>query len=634
MRTFMEPKSKLPELKALFEKARQQYYNEDHTDLTDSEFDALEDRIRELDPEWKPLTKTGVRTFDHKNEVELERYMPSLDKKYPEHVEAHVRRVDARSWLVMDKLDGTSLQLIYDGGIPVRLITRGDGIVGRDVSFMLKALVAYNRIPKTIPRKRRTIFRCEGVMTKAVFERCWSKAAVNDRGADNARQCVNGAFLRKKPTRVLADISMMVLGMYGESLKSGLMDAENWGFHVVPYFDHVVISKLSKMLALRKKDSAFQIDGLVFGSSDFVLDYKTADKPKLLAAYKENADEQAVQTEVVSIDWKTTRLNRWQPRIFIEPTEMDGVVVRKATAHNPQWMIEKGIGPGAIVKVLRSGGVIPKIVGVVKQAPFVGPPGKYVQRGRFFYAPETVDSAIRGTRFFLTTLGIELLAEKTLGKLYEVGFETATNFIWIISHREQAHKLFRAAGLGEVQTKKALDELERVLSNTISLKTLMVASGCFEAGVGERRLSQLEAAGLSMRKICNHKNEEALIATLLEVKGFKEKTATLIAEGVMEFRDWYKDHAKTLQVNGNLPTKKGPVHGPLNGLIISFTGYRSAEQEAWVVANGGTVADFSAKTDVLLYSEKGKASTKVAKAGSKAKTFADLQSLTSTGTGL
>jgi DNA ligase (NAD+) len=626
----------LTQRKTLFEKARAQYYNETKTDLTDREFDVLEDAIRASDPDWKPLKKTGVRTFDTEGEVRLEEPMPSLDKVYPEDLEKHRRKVHAASWIVMDKLDGTSLQLTYSESLPIRLVTRGDGLLGRDVSFMIPALVSYGRIPKRIPDLERVVLRIEAVMASDVFERTWSRTAVGERGFDNARQCVNGLFLRKKPTRPLADVTFAVLGVYGTTLLGGLTGAAEQGFDTVFFFKMTDPSKLSEALALRRRKSKFAIDGLVFGPSSFVLTYKTNDRPKLLKAYKENDESGAAETTIERIIWQKTRLKRWQPKIKIAPTEMGGVVVEHATAHNPAWMMERGIGPGAIVRILRSGDVIPKIVGVVKKVEFEPPPGPYEQRGRFFYMTEFDEtSEIRKIHFFLTTMGIELLALKSLTKLY-TRFKTIESYVRIVYPEDfedmararmlqVAHTRFVKAGLGVNQSKKMLAEIVAGLRGPLSMRRLMVATGVFPMGMGEKKLAQLEEAGISMKQLGNTKDPAELKALIMGVKGFKDKTADTIVTGVQAFRSWYKPFAPHLKLDGELPIGDEPVWGPLSDKTVAFTGYRDAQHEQWVLDNGGQVTTFKANTSYLVYSPTGKKSNKVAAAGERALTFDQLK---------
>jgi len=617
--------SNIETAKKKYVKAKEAYYNGQPV-MTDAMFDSLEDEIKRIDPKWKELKKTGVKVANKKTEVPLEEFMPSLNKMYPEDVTKFYKRSSSRKvvyWIDMDKLDGTSLQLIYHHGEPVRLITRGDGTNGGDISFFIPWLVKLGRIPERISARNRVVFRVEGVMQKRVFQKYWSSKY------DNARNLVNGIFNKKEQHEALKHVDMVVLGVYGRALSSGLQDAMEWGHQVV---DHIVTElefnaeDHKEFLEIRRKVSLYEIDGTVRGPSNWVMKYASADKPKEVIAFKLNDEESAAEVEALEEIWEKTRLNRWSCKIRIKPTVMDGVTVTYVTAHNPGWMKDMGVGRGAILKVLRSGGVIPKIVGVVKKAKFKGPPGEYELRGRFFYAAEE-DKATRVQKIhhFLTTLGIEFLAEKTIEKLYDVGYIGLYNYIELGSCKtlDWGKSGIKNAKLGDNLKIKILEELHRVLSRQINLKKLMVASGCFENGIGERKLKLLEDAGISMSDLLLGKwNSQAILA----IKGFSDKTTRALIEGLIFFKKWFEPYRKTLSVDGSLPTVKKAKAGKLAGVTVVWTGYRDKKEEALVEMDGGEVASsFSSKTTVLLYKEGGKASTKVAKAGDRAMTWEQFQ---------
>src|SRR5882672_3849441 len=112
----------LVEMKKLYKRAQRAYYNGDDLDydenlMTDKEFDKLEDQIRKLDPAWKELAKTGVKVADKKTDTLLWRPMPSLNKMYDEAVpKFYAKHKAVEKWIWSDKLDGTSLQLVYENG--------------------------------------------------------------------------------------------------------------------------------------------------------------------------------------------------------------------------------------------------------------------------------------------------------------------------------------------------------------------------------------------------------------------------------------------------------------------------------------------------------------------------------------
>jgi DNA ligase (NAD+) len=620
---------KLESLKQLYLEAKEAYYNTENTIMSDDEFDELEDIIKKYDPKWKELKKTGVSV--KKFEAPLYHPAPSLNKAYPEAIHKFINKYsDVKEWVVMDKLDGTSLQLIYKQGRPYKLLTRGDGILGGDVSHLLNALIKAKKIPGHIPYKEIFVLRLEGVMAKSTFFQKWSKFILEDKGFENSRNMVNGIFNRKDSHVALKDIQLVVLGVYNRSLLVGLKQAENAGFEVINYKELRSISteKLTSLLEQRKIQSEFEMDGLVIAPYDFHYMYKDAEKPKEIIAFKFNNIEEAAEVKVEEVIWQKTRLKRWQPKIRITPTKMDGVMVQNVTAHNPTLMIEKGIGPGAIVKVLRSGGVIPKIVGVIKKAKFVPPPGQYLVKGRFFYMLEHDETTeIRSIHHFMVSLGIELLAQKTIAKLYEeLQFTSPKSYIHLIQKKDSViDDRLQSAGLGPVQTVKIRKELKRVLCSSIKLKSLMVASGKFENGMGEKRLTQLENHGISMYDLY-HMDKDKMYNTINNLHGFKEKTTVALVEGIVAFRKWLRPLENLLEIDGKLPVKKIVKQGILTGYNISFTTYRDKQQEAKIEELVGKVISFSGKTDILLYKKGNKQSSKIDKAGDKAMTWEEFVS--------
>jgi DNA ligase (NAD+) len=639
-------KMSLADKKQLYEKAMWSYHNEKRQIITDREFDKLEDLIREEEPTWDKLGKTGVRTFDRKLEVALTYFMPSLEKAYPEAVPKYLNRINPLYGFVMDKLDGTSLQLRYENRKPYSLTSRGDGTLGRDVTYFLDALVETGRIPAEIDKEGTVVLRLEGVMKKETFAKKWSVEALGEKdGQDNARQLCNGVFLRKDAGPEIGDIDLKVLGVYGLTLKEGLQWAEDQGFDVVYWDtpnlnDHPDVGSrtadfLAHCLKERRAQGFYEIDGLVVTDEQFVLRYDTADKPKGIWAFKVNADDSAHEVEVQDIEYAKTRTGKISIVARIPPTRMDGVMVERVTVHNAAWMIERGIGTGAVIKVLRSGGVIPKIVGVVSPGTFKAPPWPYKQEGRFFvvdvnaedgkigssFVGRDKDIAIAQIRFFVTTLGIELLAEKTIEKLYDVGLESAADYALLLrADPAEVRAKLMSSGLGEGQTANIVAELSRVLNSPINLKTLMVASGCMDNGIGQRKLSSLEEAGISMDALITMSVEE-IKERVMAINGWEAKTVIALTAGVHRFLQWFAQVEDAITTFGYLPFK-AMKSGVLVGKKICFTGYRSQEQADIIEAQGGEIAaSFSGSTDALLYKEDGKVSGKVAKAGDRAMTW-------------
>jgi DNA ligase (NAD+) len=621
--------SKLDRLKKKYLRAKNAYYNDDDSGMTDAEFDSLEDTIRNLDPKWSELKKTGVKVANKKTEVALVEPMPSLNKAYPEAISKWVAKNPSDDYVVTDKLDGASLQVVYDGGKLSQVVTRGNGVLGGDISFLAPKL----NLPRAIKSKSRTVFRCEAIIKREVFDRHWASEF------DNPRNMVNGLLNRKTAHKALVHVDIVVLGCYGLSIKAGLNLAKTEGLQTVALTGitarQATPEGLTDLLETRLSKSLYDMDGLVVAPTDFKLVYPNADKPKGIVAFKVNADADAVQVTVESIIWQVSRTGRIIPKIRIADTVIGGVTVNHAAAHNAKWMVDRKIGPGAVLKVVRSGGVIPKIVGVTKPAKKLSLPEiPYTQVGvHFEVVRDKADGKTKGKIKleqlvkFLGTMGIEFLAAKTIAKL-QAALPNPTAYVkaW---HTKHLAKVLLDAGMGDTMTKKIVAEFDRVFGSPVSMRQLMVASQCFGVGIGDRRLRQLEDSGISMRWLSSA-DEDRVAEKVSEVPRWSDKTLALLVGGLPKWQRFYRRVSDMLDVHGSLPKpqKVSASAGPLKGQRVSFTGYRDKAHEEAVANAGGEVVPFGSKTTILLVKAGGKASSKVDKArekGIKVCAFADLK---------
>ena len=604
----------LKDMKSFYLKARDRYYNNDCHDqpiMTDAQFDELEDLIKTKEPSWQGLEKTGAPVADKKSKVELPMYMPSLNKCYPEQIDKFLRRKPKEVYLVSDKLDGASMQVHYLNGKVANVYTRGDGVIGQNITHLKDFL----SLPKTIKYTGPLSLRCEAIMSKRNF------APLADK-YDNARNLVNGLLNRKASkadSAMFKKIDIVVLGVYSSRVDTGLAFAAEQGLTVVRYNianKELNASVLTDVLAKRRESSDYEMDGLVLVPAHTTFCYENADKPKWTTAFKVNFDEEAVIAEVVDVVWQISPRGRCIPKIQIKPVRIQGVTVTYCTCNNAVWMKDRRIGPGAQVQMVRSGGVIPKIVRVTKPGKFVGPDVECKVEGVHFISVGKTKAArteqdVRALTKFLQTLEIEHCAGGTVAKLYEAG--ATTPFHYMKQATLDSSRLEEL--VGKAQGKKIHAELRRKLL-TVSLKQLMVASNIFPAGTGERVFSMIEAGGISMTKLLSLSFDQA-VTKIARIPAFKEKRAELVAQGIHDFNDFLATAKRFITVTDEKPAVKKVVQGKLTGQFITFTGYRSPEQEQAIEAAGGQIVSFSSKTTVLLYKEGGKESTKLDKARAK-----------------
>jgi len=596
--------AQLEKLKKLYVKATDVYNNGGKPLMTDAQFDALEDNIRAVDPTWAELAKTGAPVKNKKQEIALAKFMPSLHKAYPEAIAKWLKRVPCPSYLALDKLDGSALLLTREGGRAVQLVTRGNGTLGKDISFLIPHL--------NIPRGERTEpkmhFRCEAVISRNVFNTKWATSF------DDPRSMVNGLLNRQARHPAMSDIDIVVLGVYGERLRTGLRDAARSCLLTVRMTQELSLDaeKLTALLAARRKSSIYDIDGLVIAPFDFQMDYETAAKPKNIIAFKVNNFEDSVQATVESVTWQISGRGRIIPKICIAPTKIGGVMVKHATAHNAVWLVDRRIGPGAVVQLCRSGGVIPKIEAVIKKGKLQLPEIDYVTKGVHFVvdgATRVVTAGIDAKNIvkFTSTMGVDNVAAATAAALVKVRVNTPLHLLgaW---YSGELHSLLYEAGIGEKMSTNIVKSMDSVFVGAVSMKKLLVASQVFDAGIGERKLSMIEDAGIAMNSLIAGK---VTVKKLVAVPGFSDITARLVLTGLPKAIAFVKAARCYISVIGTLPSKGETPLGKLTGEKVSFTSYRDKAHEAAVIAAGGEVVGYGAKTTILLYKEGGKSSSKI-----------------------
>lgn len=595
----------LKQAKAKYVEAKEAYYAGQPI-MSDQKFDALEDWIAQKDPDWSELSKTGVIG---KKEVRLPYYMPSLSKCYPEAIDSWFNKFIKKQWAYMAKLDGNSVYLEYVNGKPKKLITRGDGTYGQDISYFLP----YLPIPKKIDYKDRLCLRCEAIVRKTVFEQLFRTQF------DNARNMVAGVLNRKSIDRhILSNIRIVVLGVYDLELIGGLNLAFKLGFDTV--YCRVDKPRQQAVHFNQVKQGQYEADGVVICDPHWIYHYDSPDKPKQnIVAYKENVE--SANSTVVDVIYQISSAGRIIPKIKIEPVTLAGATIEYCTSHNAQWMLDRKLGIGSTVTIVRSGDVIPKIVDVLTPGNIVVPKCSYKLDGVHFIALErSKEQVVRMLTKFSSTLGIEELKERTYSSLYDLGV-TSLHKLLVLAHVNKLQNKLQAK-FGPKKGLMIYEALQTLVNTRWPIAKLMIASCVFNT-IGEKRLNSLQELDFDLLALS--KWNTADIKQSIISPGIGEALAEQIAQGLTDFAKFYKLNRKLIAKP--LPyTKPKLVNGKLSGMRIAFTGYRSKEQQAAIEQQGGIVDSFNSKTDVLLYSPTGKPSSKIAKAGSKALTWGQFAS--------
>ncbi len=378
---------KMEELVKLLNKYSHEYYVLDNPTVSDKEYDALYDRLLELEKQTgtvlfdSPTKRVGGEPISAFNKHKHLERLYSLDKATEfEQVESFDRRIkkeyqDEIIYTVEYKFDGLTICLTYDHGKFVRATTRGNGVEGEDVTAQVLTVKSF---PLSIDFKGRIEVQGEAIMRLSVLDE-YNKTA--DEPLKNARNAVAGAIRNLDP-KVTEKRRVEIMFYNVNYIENGDIKTQeecveflkNNGFKVHPFFKvckgiSSVMSAI-KEIEINRKTLDILTDGAVVKVNDFSLrnSLGATDKfPRWALAFKFEAEE--VTTILNDVIWQVGRTGKLTPLGLLEATELAGATVRKATLNNYGDLLRKGVKIGARVLVRRSNEVIPEILGTTEIYP-------------------------------------------------------------------------------------------------------------------------------------------------------------------------------------------------------------------------------------------------------------------------
>ena len=457
------------------------YYVKSRPEIEDSEYDKLFGQLQALELEWPELITTDSPTQRVGAEPQgsfgtAEHSVPMLSLDSTQALEDLVRfekRIKEvvgiqPEYLVEPKLDGASIELVYEKGLFVRAVTRGNGQVGdlvtenaRTISSLpLRLLGAEASIPETLS------VRGEVIMYLSEFEEL-NKAMIG-KGMDpyaNARNSAAGS-LRQLDSRVTAErpLEVMVFDILqcpGSVFKSdleGLEMLKDWGFKVAPEAKLVTtlseIEKYYKSYEVRRDKLDYEIDGVVVKVNQ--LDVRgelgsTSHHPRWALALK--FEPRKAITRIREIEVSVGRTGKLTPVAVLDPVIVGGVTVARASLHNREEVERRDVREGDLVRIQRAGDVIPQVVerveeeGVDRGVEFKIPDNcpvcevGVVERGPFSYCPNRFGCAAqlkRGILHFSSREGLDIegLGEEVCSMLVDKGLVSELADLFVLEAGE------------------------------------------------------------------------------------------------------------------------------------------------------------------------------------------------------
>ena len=603
-----------------------EYYVLDNPSVPDREYDKLYDELKRLEEETgevrfdSPTRRVGgepMKGFERHTHIAR---LYSLDKSVSyDELDAFFTRVgkavENPEYTVEYKFDGLTMCLTYENGRFVRATTRGNGVVGEDVTAQCLTIKSF---PLTIDYKGVAEIQGEAVIRLSVLEK-YNQTAKEQ--LKNARNAVAGAIRNLDP-KITAERKCEILFYNVNFLSDGFLETQEEhfgflkknGFKVYPFLrvckSVEEVRSAIEEIELERKNIDVLTDGAVIKLNDCTareaLGY-TDKFPRFAIAYKFEAEER--ETVVHEIKWQVGRTGKLTPLALVEPVDLGGATVRKATLNNFGDLTKKDVKVGSRVLIRRSNEVIPEILGAVAHAegsvpvskpekcPFCG--SKVVENGANLFCPNRFcrPRIIGKVEHFAQkdAMDIEGLSEMTAGQMYDNLDLRNCSRLYALNSED----LEKLDGFKDKKIKNLLTAIEK--SKSVSLDRFIFALGI--DGVGKVAAKDLAKYFKRLENLAKADREE-----LLSLENIGEVTAEAIV-------NWFKDEDNAKEVKNLLNSGITPkvkenksVSGVFSGEFVVLTGTLStlkrSEAQKLIEERGGECqSSVTAKTTLVIAGE-------------------------------
>ncbi|MHA1460394.1 MAG: NAD-dependent DNA ligase LigA [Promethearchaeota archaeon] len=577
---------RVKELQELVEYHQHLYYNA-QPDISDEEFDKLWDELLSLDPKNEIFSKVGADFDTSLNKVRHAIPMNSQAKvTNSAEFNKWARKMGYDLFITQFKLDGISVELQYLGGKFKCGVTRGDGLVGDDISNNTKKMISF--VLEVNPEFTGAI-RGEIILTKDIFNTKYPDAK-------NSRNMASGITKRKDGVGS-EDLTIIVYDAINKNpaykFKNEIQKLkwlEKCQFKVVDIHTfkttQEVINYRDEVMTTIRDQLNFDIDGLVIKGTEIDLEDMKRARPTKQIAFKFDPEE--VESTVINVEWSESGVN-YTPIAIIEPVLIAGTTVQRASLANPNIIKELNLKIGSKVIVSKRGDIIPKIERIINtpvDAKSVQYPSicnacntQLVNEGTRLYCPNKDCSkrAYKRLLKWIKKLEVKNFGELILKQLFDSGKVKKIADLYGLSVSD----LLTLDRVGEKSAQKALD-------NLFAVKQIPLAKfigGFALENIGETLVEKVVKTGYdSLDKISN-----VTVYDLTRVELFGDITANQFYK---EFHAQYFDMLKVLETNKIKIRSRKMGSNKLAGLTFCFTGKLESitrkEASDLVKEHGGT----------------------------------------------
>ena len=589
------------ELTEMLKLINKTYYDSDSEPLlSDNEYDILRDYILDKYPNNKIALEQHTQVKLEKTKVKLPYEMWSMDKIKPDTKELDkFKKKYSGPYVISCKLDGVSALYSNEEGKP-KLYTRGDGKYGQSIDHLIEYIHLPNMETENIT------LRGELIIKEKLFQEKYSSKYSNSRNFISG--LVNKKKLTKEDISILKDIDFVGYEVIKpENLKPSeqLNLILSLNVKCVKFMDSIIKEQLtneflSEKLVDWRSNYEYTIDGII--CIDNKVYPRESKNPTHAFAFKMVLSDQSAEAKVLDVLWTASKDGFLKPRVKIEEVNIGGAKINYATGFNAKFIEDNKIGLGAVIKIIRSGDVIPKIEEVITPAerPLM-PKEKYTWNETHVdimleNKEEDEIVKLKNIAGFFKAIEVEGLGEANIKKIIKVVGDSIAKIIAM-----SINDLIEVEGFKEKMATKIYNSIQKQIEKS-SLGKIASASNIFGRGFGEKRIEIIlqEEPNIINEEISN--NEK--INKLKKIDGMAVKTSTKFVEKIPEFKKFiieakleYKLEKKEIKKEIESPKKELP----LSGKIIVLSDVKGKKEIGEKIVNlGGLVETNITKTVNLL----------------------------------
>ena len=621
------------ELTNMLKKAIDIYYceieNQEEIDkdelLSDNQYDILREYILKKYPNNKLAQEQHQQCSIKKDKIKLPYTMMSMDKIKPDTKELeNYKKKFKGPYVISCKLDGVSA-LYTTESKSKKMYTRGNGYYGQSIDHFIE----YLKLPEYDSENPITI-RGELIIEEYKFKEKYSKMYSNSRNFVSA--LVNNKKLSKDKIEMIKDIDFVAYELIFPNNKKPseqfnyLKNLNNSSLKILIVENMINISQeqltnkfLSEKLLEFRGNYKYTIDGIIVSNDDV---YIRQDKnPEHSFAFKMIISDQIAEAKVIDVLWTASKDGLLKPRVKIEPVVLGGTTINYATGFNAKFIVDNNIGLGAIIKLERSGDVIPHIKEISVQADKpIMPKEEYV------WNESKVDIVIENkednmiikiktiTKFF-KDLQVEGLGEGNIKKIIESPLKPDSVEKILAMTKDDFMKV---SSFKEKMAEKIYSSIKNQI-NKSSISIIATASNIFGRGFGEKKIETILKSVPDI--IVRDDTLEEKIEIVKKIDGMASKTSKQFVEKIPEFLEFIKRANLMYKLNVETLTKSDKDSASneekhiLYNKKIAMSGFRDKELEEKLKILGIIIdKSVSKKTNILIIKQEGDVSDKIIKA--------------------